>query len=625
LLWSAERTRSIPKLITAALLALVFAVVPLSFSPASIAQAATPPPDILNVLPSTVIGSRAAVLSKPEALAVLIAKYAKDPQFWIDVKTSTAARTAAQSANVAAEAAKFAVPVTKAAPMLKVVAGANVPVAGLSMGMMAGNAAARMFGFNDSQVCAENNGVLEAVSFVTNGVSCKAYDNQLAQAQRNLDASVTLNPISLCVPGGKCWNIVALRAVAGSSPAQESMCINKTGSGPDGTSIDARLRSGTQSIGGNGYNSPYPCEGLGLVFANQGEFRAPAADPVVSMKLQYGTGQYTAPVEVVRTPGNPTRQYKCTAVTLQGTFTRTSDAFTENDPVWKPVLCPVVPSGQVTQSLKIEQMGGPQPLTLLDTPSTPEYKSFRATYPGCDTGACPLELKKNGVTCFTAGTLCADWFTDPNKATDYQCTYGGIAAPLEECNVYAPSFKEGAVSTGTAYGDPVTGDAPTAQPTSVPADVKAFGTPTQDPNAGRQCLPSGWGVFNPIEWIMKPAQCALEWAFVPRDSVMKSAAGRASVGWARTPMGQVPAVVAVFSTLAPSSSGCSGPLVEIGALGINYSGYPMSACAQPVAGVATTIRTIGAAIMLWYAALAVIRYISGVVAYQRLGEGVSDA
>lgn len=31
------------------------------------------------------------------------------------------------------------------------------------------------------------------------------------------------------------------------------------------------------------------------------------------------------------------------------------------------------------------------------------------------------------------------------------------------------------------------------------------------------CAPSGWGWFNPVEWVQKPVKCAILWAFVPKN------------------------------------------------------------------------------------------------------------
>lgn len=617
--WSAAR--SITRVTAAGFLALVFALIPLSFGPAQVAQALSAPPGQINILPSVVVGARTATGTVFEPLALLLAKYAKDPVFWRDVATTTANRTAAQSANVAAEAAKFAVPATKVAPLARVISGTTVPLAGLMFGMMAGNAASRMFGFSDNRVCMENNGVLEAVSFITNGVNCAAYDNMLTTAQKNLDALAVASSANSCLVGGSCYRIAGNGAV---SATDYSPCIVRSGSGAQTSNFTVTLSNGQSSQVG-GYNF-YVCGAYadGALLQNAGVWANNIT--VTSLRAMGGTAATNGPVVAVSSaPGNPNRQFRCTVVTLQGNFTRMSDSFTESDPAFKPILCPVVPSGQTITSTKVEEMGGPQPLTVQSAPATPEYAAYRANYPGCDTGACALDLLVNGVTCFTSAVLCADWFSDPNKATTYTCKYGPHPAPLAECNVYAPSFKADAVDRGTAYGDPVTGAAPTTQPTSTPLDVGVFGGPVKDPTGARQCFPSGWAALNPVEWVFQPVRCAYEWAFIPRQSVVTANALRASGAWARTPVGQLPGIVAVFGAMTPTVSGCSGPLVQFGALGINYSGYPMSACNQPVAGIAATMRAIGAAITIWYAALAIIRYVSGTIAYQRLGGSGDDA
>ena len=41
------------------------------------------------------------------------------------------------------------------------------------------------------------------------------------------------------------------------------------------------------------------------------------------------------------------------------------------------------------------------------------------------------------------------------------------------------------------------------------------GGPPAVGSEGASCMPSGWGWFNPIEWVLKPIKCAFRWLFVP--------------------------------------------------------------------------------------------------------------
>lgn len=73
---------------------------------------------------------------------------------------------------------------------------------------------------------------------------------------------------------------------------------------------------------------------------------------------------------------------------------------------------------------------------------------------------------------------------------------------------------------------------------SVPQVVEALGCRPGDAETA-ECWPSGWGWFNPADWILRPIKCALVWAFVPEDQVIGDAVDglvlqaetRAPVSW----------------------------------------------------------------------------------------------
>lgn len=250
--------------------------------------------------------------------------------------------------------------------------------------------------------------------------------------------------------------------------------------------------------------------------------------------------------------GNPNRQWETEAY-CNGSFSSLngSAAFTENDlgqnlgtvPAYPAV--PSCPSGQALTEFKIIEhslTGTPADKIVKDYVVPNAIQTWRSTYPGCASGVCRLGLYKNAssglVNCFSAQPtdLCNGWFTDPNKISDYTCTYGptntssDAAVALSECNVYAPSFDPVNQAKGAVLGDPATGSTGDGQPGSQtdpgsstePDQPSAGGVagaplPGQD---GASCYPSGWAAFNPLEWVYKPVKCVLVWAFVPDTSAV---------------------------------------------------------------------------------------------------------
>jgi hypothetical protein len=85
------------------------------------------------------------------------------------------------------------------------------------------------------------------------------------------------------------------------------------------------------------------------------------------------------------------------------------------------------------------------------------------------------------TSCFQTPTECANWFSDPNKATDYSCSYGTHAVDLSECAAYAPTFRPGSTGSSTVYGDPSTGIAPSMTPdtSSDPSGLAKLFVPSQ--------------------------------------------------------------------------------------------------------------------------------------------------
>jgi len=73
-----------------------------------------------------------------------------------------------------------------------------------------------------------------------------------------------------------------------------------------------------------------------------------------------------------------------------------------------------------------------------------------------------------------------------------------------------------------------------------------------------------------VEWVVKPVGCALEWAFVPRASVLNQRITGLQGQWAASPPGQIAAQV---GGLAPVivPEGCEGLPMNLGWVGATAS------------------------------------------------------
>jgi hypothetical protein len=232
------------------------------------------------------------------------------------------------------------------------------------------------------------------------------------------------------------------------------------------------------------------------------------------------------------------------------------------------------------------------------------------------------------------GSTCIDWFTDPDKANKYECWFGThLLASLDECTLYAPSFDPTKQAIGQGLADPTTGlstGTQTAPGTDAPGQ-------NVSPDTGDQrqgCFPTGWAVFNPLEWVFRPVQCAMNWAFVPRQSELQKDGARVDTAWKTTAPYRVVAAVNVWAGQLPTVSGCAGPHLAFawtlplppilgGPRTVSYDGYPMSACSDPAKTLADIGRVLGALGLYYYATLAVVRNISGIVNQRGIGEGTT--
>lgn len=320
-----------------------------------------------------------------------------------------------------------------------------------------------------------------------------------------------------------------------------------------------------------------------------------------------------SPNFIAGSTGDPDRTFLCTYTMEDGsTVEKETDTFKETDSDVPSPVCPAVdPEGPAVKGVSVDEVnkddGSKQNVYKDDT--TEAYSKWWGAYPECREGACALDLLSNkhaGKSCFyDAGMAesCVDWMKDPDKTKNYQCMYGGHKVDLTECYAYGDVFNPEKVLAGQAYTDPATGETVEGQ-SSPNAAQKTLGRTFTDPQDFRGCLDTGWAAANPVEWVMTPVQCALQWAFAPSTQVVTTTTNKVQNQWASKAPGKIANAVSSWSISAPG--GCDIPVTVMGTK-IDLS----PACpGQPLAGLATLSKiatTAMVAVIVFFASRRVVR------------------
>lgn len=221
---------------------------------------------------------------------------------------------------------------------------------------------------------------------------------------------------------------------------------------------------------------------------------------------------------------------------------------------------PECPAGEVVFGYGVTWTTSEGVEDIVPWTTTPEWVHDVPTeYPGCLPGtACELTLWR--VTgpgpeyCGVAGVGCQDWYQDPNNTENYECRYGPYVVDLGYCNVFrnpgrltpnTPTAEDPLNGTRASNGAaPDTGlDVGLTEYVHDPApDPTPFPYAPSDSPAG-ECFPTGWGIFNPVEWVYRPVSCALAWAFVPRPQTVTD-----MITTTRTDLSADPMIGTVFET-----------------------------------------------------------------------------
>lgn len=387
-------------------------------------------------------------------------------------------------AEFAAATAPAAIPATAPARVVRpptfASTSANVAILGFVAGVLIGQNGARLFGFTDDQVCAENNDVLNAFAGVLDGVSCDVYENQMNLVQRDADQvpvtafdPVTVHGVTAEYLGG----------VPYTGDANYLTCFKWTGTRPGSSwRIQVQVWGANNSFSYSGASEsnsycPSPSNLSGWwVKAPLLKYQLEVFNPYTYPNDYYSSAVIEGDVSYPATQ----RQWKCVITTNVGVYTKLSDYFTEQDPTLAAIECPAVPPGEIVQHVKIYELGGYSNHVVLDQDSTSAYSYVAANYPECLNGSCLLDLRKSGVSCFRLAdpTDCDGWRAAP---LSYTCWYGTHEVPIGECYIYAEAFDPDNWADGTTYADPDDGtvvDSPTS--------------PTETDRLTRDLIARGW-------------------------------------------------------------------------------------------------------------------------------------
>jgi hypothetical protein len=252
---------------------------------------------------------------------------------------------------------RFAAPATRATSLVRY--GAE-PLLAFQVGTMIGAGGARVFGFTDDQVCSQRNAALTIAASVVDGVDCNAYNNTLAEGQRNSDQTPITTASSVTLAGS---TITYLRSAFDGQPQWGTItCFRWEGSLPEGyddliihtTGVDGTLNSATSSM----HATPPLCNSSnrpGDTYANMSGWWITGPMQSYSAWFQ-GPGKPKIMSDVVTgtsvTP-NPTRRLLCRIVASGTEYDRTSAPFTESDSVIPAVSCPTIPPGKRLQNVQI--------------------------------------------------------------------------------------------------------------------------------------------------------------------------------------------------------------------------------------------------------------------------------
>jgi hypothetical protein len=270
------------------------------------------------------------------------------------------------------------------------------------------------------------------------------------------------------------------------------------------------------------------------------------------------------------------------------------------------------------------------PITVFEG-SNPDWVTEVPTeFPRCIDGSedCTLTLwqtvgSQPALYCGTNAVGCPDWWDQVQTHPDsYQCKFGSYSIDLSYCALYrepgtiSPTIGMNIDADGNislterldtieraAYDtlDAIKRAAeefwashewpdPAPEPLPDPDGGWDWNPPPPDntPEESRECWPSGWGVFNPLSWVLMPLKCA----FIPQNGLnltkINAALAASAIGVVGT------GITGVGAAIADIDSGATacGPIVETDPSVFLGETLVVSSCNPLIQGLSDVVRPI---------------------------------
>lgn len=234
-------------------------------------------------------------------------------------------------------------------------------------------------------------------------------------------------------------------------------------------------------------------------------------------------------------------------------------------------------------------------------------------YPDCAIASgnvCVLDVWVDGSACQVGDARCLEWSS--HAQARLQCRWGPYSMPMSACSMLERAYQpNGAAMTDENIdGDPSTPPAPDPAPSGgsfptevpIPPDVPEPSDEVEIPG-GTGCWPTGTARWNPLEWVLRPVQCALSWAFIPPEGMGAELQEFRDI-WNGSDLkvyvddvGGAGAEIA--QGLESAESGCGGPTWTITLGGRDYAFRPLDACNPPMSTIAPVVKGFGTAFVVW--------------------------
>ena len=501
--------------------------------------------------------------------------------------------------------------------------------------MQVGKAGATFFGMNTDSLCEPTFAdPLHIVAKVT-GTSCDYLTKFDGTFKVNTDAAAQSGVPTfqkVCDPAGSCIQITGLYQVtSGQGAGTNWYPVTATYAGGESRysgswqilSKQTTDWSGATEGQCGGFYWGYDVQGCTAATGSSAGYAFGTQNTITGIR---STNDPSAESDATIASGDPDRYIKCTVTDTNGTdYGANTATFRESGGAVPALPNITLPAGAVMASSSCSLVSGNTTVGVDWLPkvsTTPAYQKQATDLPDTMDGSKALQLRKaDGTVCTQGDTACAGWFTDTNKATDYQCYLGTHSVDLSECTTLAPSFEPG-VTPDTALGDPKTGKAIT-NPTPTSDDAQTQNNPADQ---GKPCFPSGLSAFNPLQWVERPVQCVMTWAFIPKAGAMDDIQDEVADDVNKSSIGKAKTILAGLGLVNVSDGGCSGVPITFDMYSLHVKGSLLAACpGDPLQAVAATTHTILNATVISVGALAGLRYLAQVFGFSGLGKEVEQA